>query len=103
MIHIYCCFELLRSTGLFPLLHLFLIFLIFWFNTYIFYSHGRKVENVLPDNLFASPTKSSVNQHPEFSPDLAEVKESTDFCVTSSSSENNASVPTFSTSDVASH
>uniref|UniRef100_A0A2P2LH79 Uncharacterized protein n=1 Tax=Rhizophora mucronata TaxID=61149 RepID=A0A2P2LH79_RHIMU len=58
--------------------------------------HKSNVEHALPDNLFASPTKSSENQQPTFSSELAEVKETTELSVTSSF-EHESSVPTNST------
>ncbi|KAF2312092.1 hypothetical protein GH714_028031 [Hevea brasiliensis] len=61
---------------------------------------GTVIEHGLPDSPFASTAKSLGNQD-EFSPPLTEVKESIEFTGTSSS-EITASVPTTSTSDVAS-
>jgi hypothetical protein len=64
----------------------------FWF---VFCSHGSNFER---DSL----TKSSENQHPDMSPSRAEVEESNELSV-SSCSENDASVPTTSTSNEASN
>ncbi|GLU19306.1 hypothetical protein SLE2022_355650 [Rubroshorea leprosula] len=60
-----------------------------------------RVEQVLPDGLSGSAMKSAVDQRPEISL-LAEVNANIELKATSSSSENNPSLPTTSTSDMGS-
>ncbi|KAF5725460.1 zinc finger CCCH domain-containing protein 55-like [Tripterygium wilfordii] len=62
-------------------------------------------EHVLPDTLFMSPTKSAGNQQSDFTAALMHANESTKYSVTSTSTstENNLSLATTSTVDVASH
>ncbi|XP_038698408.1 zinc finger CCCH domain-containing protein 55-like isoform X2 [Tripterygium wilfordii] len=68
--------------------------------------HDHSMDHGLPNTPFASPSKSTDsagNQHADFATALTHANESTNHSVTLSSTENNLSVATTCTVDVASH
>lgn len=69
------------------------------FNAFLYFClcAESSVEQVLPDSLFASPTKSAGDRLSDFSTSAAEAKEGTAFPY-----ENNSSLPITSTSYMAS-
>ncbi|KAL5764776.1 hypothetical protein ACOSQ2_017370 [Xanthoceras sorbifolium] len=67
------------------------------------HGHESNVDNVLPDTLFASPTKKSAESRTPNSSILAEANASTAVADSSLSSESSPEMPTTSTTDMASH
>ncbi|KAL5764745.1 hypothetical protein ACOSQ2_017359 [Xanthoceras sorbifolium] len=74
-----------------------------YLSTFPFSGHESNVDNVLPDTLFASPTKKSAESRTPNCSILAEANASTAVTDSSLFSESSLEMPTTSTTDMASH